>query len=268
MNPNSKGSPLDDVEFLARSEHRVTALVAMAEQPRSKDELRALTDASPSTVGRMLREFEARHWITREGHRYGATQLGTVVAARIQDLIDELETERRLRAVWQWLPPASDGFAIEMLSDAVITTATADSPYGPVNRFRTLLEGTERFRFVGFDVALLEPCKDELRRRITGGMHAVIIDPPSVARYILSTYRDHCAEPLQSGNLTVLLHEDLPPYGISIFDDRIAISGYNSDNGTVQTLIDTDAPDAREWAESTFESFRREARPLEVETAA
>lgn len=70
----------------------------------------------------------------------------------------------------------------------------------------------------------------------------------------------------ESGNLTVLLYEDLPPYGISIFDDRIAISGYNPDSGTVQMLIDTDAPEMREWAESIFEPYRREARPLPLDS--
>jgi predicted transcriptional regulator len=135
-----------------------------------------------------------------------------------------------------------------------------------VNRFASLLRETDRFRFVGYDVALLEPCKDELSQRIIDGMHTEIIDPPSVASYILSTYREHCSESLQSGNLTVRVHDDLPAYGVSLFDDRIGISGYNPDSGTVQVLLDTDAPEAREWAESTYESYRREARPLALET--
>lgn len=63
------------------------------------------------------------------------------------------------------------------------------------------------------------------------------------------------------------VHGDLPTSGISVFDDRIAISCYNPDSGTVQSLLDTDAPAARKWAESTYESYRQEARPLKLETA-
>lgn len=266
MESNNTGSPLNDIEFLARSESRTTALAAIAEQPQSRADLRTLTQTSSSTVGRMLREFEKRHWIRRNGQQYEATQLGVFVASGMRELIERLETEQKLRDGWQWLPTELGGFTIEMCADAVVTVADVNVPYRPVNRFSSLLQETTTFRFVGIDVALLEPCKDELRQRIIDGMQTEIIDPPSVARYIHSTYREHCAEPLESGNLTVLLHEELPPYGISIFDDRIAISGYNSDSGTVQMLIDTDAPEMREWAESIFESYRREARPLTLDS--
>ena len=268
MLPRTTDSPLDDIEYLARSEHRIVALAALARRPQSRDDLRALTEASSSTIGRTLREFEERRWLSRDGHQFEATQLGAFVASGMRELIDRLETEQKLRDVWHWLPSEASGFTIEMASDAVVTVAEVDDPYGPVNRFVSLLQETDRFRFVGYDVALLEPCKDELSQRIIEGMRTEIIDPPSVARYILSTYKEHCSEPLESGNLTVRLHDDLPPYGISLFDDRIAISGYNPDSGTVQVLLDTDAPEAREWAESTYESCRREARPLAREMVA
>lgn len=255
-------SALDDIEFLARSSSRVTALEMLAEHPRSRDELQTLTGASPSTVGRILRAFEERHWIQRNGHQYTATSLGAFVATRFEDLIEQIEAERMLREVWQWLPSEDDGFTIEMGADATITIADINDPYRPVNRFESLLRDTDQFRFVGFDLALLEPCRDELAQRILGGMDAEIIDPPSIANYILTTYPKHCADPLASGNLTVWLHEELPPYGISLFDDRIGISGYNQESGTVQVFFDTDHPTAREWAESIYEEYLRDARSL------
>lgn len=266
MLSSAASSPLDDVEFLARSDHRVDALAALANQPRSRAELRELTGASRSTIGRTLREFDDRHWIRRDGHRYEATQLGAFVVTGLQDLTDRLETERTLREVWQWLPIEEGGFTIEMAADAVVTVAETDDPYRPVNRFVSLLRETTRFRVVGFELALLEPCKDELSRQIVDGMQTEIIDPPSVARHILSTYPEHCSAPRGSGNLTVRLHDDVPPYGVAIFDRRIGISGHNPESGTVRVLIDTDTPAAREWAESTYDSYRRESRPLALET--
>ena len=268
MASSDTDSPLDDIEFLARSEHRVDALDALARRPRGRADLRELTDVSRSTIGRTLREFEDRHWIRRDGQQYEATQLGAFVASGMRDVIGRFETERKLRDVWQWLPFEEDGFTIEMASDAIVTVAETDDPYRPVNRFESLLRGTDRLRFVGFDLALLEPCRDELARRIVDGMQTEIIDPPSVARYILTTYPEHCSGPRESGNLTVRLHDDLPPYGIAIFDRRIAISGHNPESGTVRVLIDTDIPAAREWAESMYDSCRRESQPLALETTA
>ncbi|ELZ17217.1 transcriptional regulator [Haloterrigena salina JCM 13891] len=266
MTHSTTSEPLEEIEFLARSEHRVAVLEALAERPTSRAELRTKTGASASTIGRTLRAFDERNWIRRDGDRYEATQLGAFVAAGLRELLARLEIERALRDSWQFLPEES-GFTVEMASRAIVTVAEPDAPYRPVNRFAALLERTNRFRFVGTDVALLEPCKDELRRSIVDGMEAEIIDPPAVAEYILSNYREHCSAALESGNLSVSVHDDVPPYGVSLFDDRIAVSGYDPDSGMVRLLIDSDAPEARDWAESTFASYRRDARPLALEPA-
>lgn len=267
MIPKATGSPLEDVEYLARSDHRVAALEALAERPQSRADLRALTGASASTIGRTLRAFDERNWVSRDGPQYEATPLGAFVASGMRALLDRIETEQRLRSVWRDLSPEADAFPVEFLDGATVTVAAAENPYRPVNRFASLLRETERFRFVGTDLALLEPCKDDLRRRIVDGMEAEIIDPPHVARYVLSTYPEHCAEPLESGRLTVMLHDDLPPYGVSLFDERIAVSYYDRNSGTVRALIDTAAPDARDWAEAIFERYRRTARPLALEAS-
>lgn len=260
-------APLDDIEYLARSDHRVTALSALARRPQSRADLLEITGVSQSTIGRILRSFENRNWIRRDGRHYEATQLGAFVAMGMQDLIDRLETEQTLRDIWQWLPTEASGFTVEMWADAVVTTAEADNPYRPVNRFLSLLRETDRFRFVGFDLALLEPCMDELCRQIIDGMETEIIDPPTVVEYIRTTHPERSTEALKSGNLTVRVHDDLPPYGVGLFDDRVLVSGYDPDSGTVRVTIDTDAHEAREWAESIYRSYHREIPTLALETS-
>jgi hypothetical protein len=63
-----------------------------------------------------------------------------------------------------------------------------------------------------------------------------------------------------SNSFTLWLHDSLPLFRILIYDDRIGIGGYDPDSGVLQVYVDTDAPEAREWAESTVESYRQEAR--------
>lgn len=260
-------SIIEDLAYLSRSEHRVESLVSLSVEPRTKQELSEITGVSSSTIRRTLREFEERQWIRRVGPEYDTTQLGSFVASSIADLIDRLETERSLRDVWQWLPGEQNGLTIEMCSDASVTVANADNPYRPVNRFKTLLEDADEFRFVGFDVALFEPSKDELCQRVVNGMTAELITPPRVAKYIRSTCPDLFSEALESGNLTVRLHDDLPRFGVSVFDDRTAISGYDPDSVTVRVLVDTDAPDARKWAESVYRAYRRQTPTLPIDTS-
>lgn len=185
----------------------------------------------------------------------------------MRDLLERVETEQKLRDVWDWLPGQESGFTIEMCADATVTVANADDPYRPVNRFVSLLHDTDQARLVGLDVAMFEPSKDDLCQRIIDGVQAEIINPPRVARYIRSTCPELFSETLTSGDVTLRLHDGLPSYGVSIFDDRIAISGYDPDSITVRVLVDTAASDAREWAESIYDSYRRETPTVPLETA-
>lgn len=50
---------------------------------------------------------------------------------------------------------------------------------------------------------------------------------------------------------------------IDIFDDRVAICCHDVETRALRAWIDTDAPEAREWAWSVFERYRREARPVD-----
>lgn len=266
MNASDAGSPIEDIAYLARSTHRAPTLIALTVRPRSRSELWEMTGVSSSTIRRTLNEFEDRDWIRRDGYQYETTPLGAYVATAMAELIDRVETEQQLRDVWQWLPDEDSGFSIDMCTDATVTVADADDPYRPVTRFLSLVRGTDRFRFAGLDVALLEPCKDELCRRIIDGMETEVLTRPRVVKYIRSTSPELFSAALESGNLTVRLHDDLPAYGVSLLDGRAAVGGYDHDSVTVRVLVDTDESDAREWAESTYESYRRRTPTMPLET--
>lgn len=265
MEPSPVESPIDDIAYLVRSEHRVTTLMALTTRSRSRSELWELTGVSSSTIRRTLREFEDRQWIMRDGYQYETTELGSFVASAVADLLDRLETERDLRDIWQWLPDESTGFSVELCTDANVTIASAEDPYRPVNHFIDLLEATDQFRFVGLDVALLEPSKEVLCQRVIDGMDAEMITPPRVANYVRSSCPDLFADALDSGHLTVRLHDELPQFGVCLFDDQVAISGYDPDSVMVRALIDTAEQPARDWAKSIYQRYRRQRPTVGLE---
>ncbi len=256
-------SPIGDVAYLARSEHRVPALVAVTDRPRSRSELCELTDVSSSTIRRTLGEFEDRSWIRKEGYRYTATRLGEAIAAGMTELLELVETERKLRDVWEWLPETVGECPVETWTELTVTVAEPDSPYCPVNRFESLLSRTSELRFLRPEVALMEPVLDELFGLVDDGAAVTLVDRPSCHTYFISTYPERSSAMLSRDNFTVLEHEGLPPYGIGLLDDCIVISCYERASGTVQAVIDTDVPAVGEWAESVYASFESDARPLE-----
>lgn len=257
---NRMNQPLDEIEFLARSEHRVEVLSALAEGPHSRADLRVMTGASSSTIRRTLNEFEDRCWIERIEHRYEATPLGTFVAEGLMALLGRMETERTLRDVWRWLPIAEIEFDIELFADAVVTVPEFGSPDRIVSRFAELVEKTETLR--GFTPTTVNSDMDVLFRNAIDGMETELVWPPGLIETVLTSHPEQASAAIASGHLTVLLNDDIP-CSCAIFDDRVGVAGYDHETGHMRVAIDTDAPEARRWAENLYQLYRRDARPLD-----
>ncbi|WP_202935133.1 helix-turn-helix transcriptional regulator [Halorussus amylolyticus] len=256
-------SPVADIAYLARSDHRVPTLVALTERPRSRSELCELTGVSSSTMRRTLDTFDDRLWVRKEGYQYTATRLGEVVASGMEDLLERVEIERTLRSVWHWLPDAISEFPFETWSELTVTVAEPDAPYRPVGRFESLLRESTTVRFLRPEVALMDLCFDVLHQLIQEGVDVTLIDRPECHAYFLSTYPNRSSEMMRRENFTVLEHDDLPQYGLGLLDERVTISCYERDSGTVHAVIDTDAAPVREWAASVYETYRSGARSVE-----
>lgn len=256
---------INDLAFLSRADHRIPMLLALAVRPRSRSELQELTGVSSSTIRRTIREFEERNWTRRTEYQFETTILGDSVAEGVGELLERLDTERSVRDVWELLPNEESGFSINMCAGAEVTVADSENPYRPVERFRTLLSQTSTFRAVGFEVAIFDPCRDDLCDRITAGMETELLVPPRVPAYL----RERCPEliktTLETGNLTVRVHDDLPHFGVCLFDECISVRGYDDSGVSLRVLIDTDAESAREWAESIYETYQRQTPTIPLQ---
>ncbi|WP_255192464.1 helix-turn-helix transcriptional regulator [Natronobeatus ordinarius] len=259
------GTTLDDIEFLVSSDHRVGVLDALASGPCDRDDLRTATGASSPTMGRILTDFQDRHWIERDGRTYQLTDLGTFVADRFEEFRGAMASQRQLREVWPWLPHELEGFDIELCSDVVVSQPGPGYPYRPIERLTACLTTTRTMR--GFGMALLksgnlEPFFDQVRN----GLECEYIYPPTVFEELLSWDEETVVEMVTRANYTVLLHDGLPldeRCGICLFDDRVSICCYDPETGALQSLVDTESDGMRTWAETYYDQFRDEARPLE-----
>ncbi len=259
---------LDDIEFLVSSNHRVGVLNELAKSSCDRDDLRTATGASSPTMGRILTDFQDRYWIEREGNTYQLTGLGEYVADQFEGFRDAMAYQRRLREVWPWLPHEIDGFSIELFTDVVVSQPGPGYPYKPVERLTDLITATRTMR--GFGMALLksgnlEPFFDHVQN----GLECEYVYPPAVFEELLSWDEQTVVETATRANYTVLLNNDLPledRCGICLFDDRVSICCYDPETGALQSLVDTESEEMRAWAESYYEQFRDESRPLEDAT--
>jgi predicted transcriptional regulator len=255
-------SSLEEVEFLVRSEHRVAALDALADGPRSRSELRTTTGASSSTISRMLREFEARRWVEKDGRRFEATPLGAFVAEELTGLLGRMETERTLREVMRWFP--TDDVAsgvVRCLRDAEVVSPTESDPMAPVRRAGQQLRSGTRLRFLTtqvtvqyFDVVreLVFEEGMQVEGVVTPGVYDTLVNDPAMA----AVYSELC----DADDVAVLVTEDVPLI-LQIVDDRVGV-GLVDEAATPRGLICSDADRVHRWAVDTFETCRGEAEPV------
>lgn len=251
-----------EIDFLARSAHRVEILYAAAERPHRRDEFQELTGASPANLGRVLRSFEKRNWIVRNGHWYEATPLGEFIVSEFRDLHEAMKTERKLRDVLRWLPTEVIGFPIELFTDAVVTVPEFGSPHQTASRFVELVEETETL--FGFAPTTASSDMEALFRNAIDGMKTEVIWPSNLTETVLTAHPKQVPEAIESGNLKIMINDDVP-CACAIFDDRIGLAGYDHETGIMRVTIDTAAPEARQWAEELYKSYRRNAYPLDPE---
>lgn len=265
MRIHDMDSAVEDIEFIARSSHRVGVFDALVGQRCDRSELRAVTGASSPTMGRVLSDFEDRRWIERIGPMYELTPLGEFVAQRFADLRDALQTERKLREVWRWLPREMEGFTVDLFADAVVAYPGPGYPYEPVERVIQLVEGSDLMCGLGTTV-FKSIANEAVCLAVLNGMEFEYVYPPDVLAATVAWDPELVKEAASRDHCTVLVHDDLPDRercGIGIFDDRVGICCHDVDSRALRAWIDTDAPEAREWALSIFERYRQEARPAD-----
>ena len=261
---------LEEIEFLARSAHRAGVLDALADRPRDRDDLRTETGASASTMGRILADFEERRWIERNGPTYELTPLGAFVAERFASLRQAMGIERKLRDVWRWLPREMEGFSVDLFADAVVSYPGPGYPYQPVERVTELIEETSEM--LGFGTTVFKSINNEtVCDSVLDGMEYEYIYSPAVLEATIDWNPARVAEAAACENCTILLHDGLPDVtrcGIGIFDERIGICCHDGETGMLEAVVDTDAPEAREWALAVYELHRADARSLTDEEKA
>lgn len=254
-------TPLETIEYLARSDHRVEVLNAIQSEPRTRDEIRALTDASRVTAGRIIADLEERGWIDRTGTAYEATMTGRYVATEFTRLMANLEAYADLPPVVSWLPDGQPTFDLCLLEDATVTTADEGDLIAPIRRALALIDRADRLVAVanGASSEFVEAMRDA----VESGQTHTLLGPPEMVEAIRSDpdQRADMRAILESGRGTLLQYEDdseLPV--MQIGDDSVALC-----SGDHRAMVETDDETIYEWATGYFDSLRRHATPVPVD---
>lgn len=254
---------LEEIEFLALSTNRVDVLRLLTEEPRTRRELAAATDASQATIGRILQDFRDRSWIEQHGSDYEATPTGALVSEGFAELLDIFDVERKLRNVVEYLPADALDFDLRALAEATITTPSPTRPNAPVQRVLDLLRDAESVRIFShaFNEQSLEIIEDRTSSGeqtfegvFSRGVVEALGEEPGLRRRLRSL--------LTTEQATVRISEEEIPLAVTITDETVHLLLRDQD-GVLRASVDTDHPAVLEWADESFSEYWTAATPLE-----
>lgn len=235
---------------------RVSAFEAFNDSTIDKRELAEVLAVSRPTAHRIIASFEGRGILERGHHGYELTRYGEIVGASVTAYRDEISIATSLRPLLNNLPEDID-LDHRLFEDAVVTKATYDDPFRPMNRFIEQFEGATQIK--AFNKSFLEPMYIDLAHdQIMGGMESDIIYEPKVLELVLEEYPNLAQAALESEQMQASVHDDLP-IALAVFKDRIGIGIHTESMGTPISWIDTDNPEAIAWGEALFDRYAEEA---------
>ncbi len=259
-------SSLEEIEFLARSPHRVEVLESLAEAPRTRHELKERADVSRITIRRLLDDLEDRGWIDHDDGQYESTAKGRIVAREFARLQSNLSVADDLTEALPWLPTREFDFDLAYLRDAdVLLTSDWENQTEVIRHAADLVEGTQRIAgtAIGFSHAVVDEIRDHV---VEGNGEFEVVINAACQRMIRNDpdLRERFQEMLASGDAT--LHHytgDRPLHMVVTFDDRVQICGH-VEHGPPPGSVESTDPRVLAWARSYFENARAGSDPIGV----
>lgn len=259
-------APLDDIAFLARSNHRIAVLTELADGERTRRQLRDAVDVSRPTLGRVLEGFEERSWISQDDRHYALTPIGRVLAEEFTDLMDTVETLQELGELAPYLPLEAIDFDLRRLADARITTPTATDATAHVRREESLAERADEIRFFcnSAHPYMIEVYRD---RVVEEGqrLDAVIAGDAIDAAGDDPEMRSLLEGLLASERTSIHRYDGTFSAMVGVLGETAVINALDG-SGVPRGIVETDDEVVRAWVEETIDVHKAEAEEITAST--
>lgn len=246
---------IEQVRFLAASEHRVEALRSLASGSLSPTELCDQLGVSRATVHRILDSFEEFGWIRRGDEGYRATSAGRIVLRRfdaVWDTVAEVESLSDFLASFE----RTHDLPIP-LDDSHVETATPTDPHA-ANEYFVDAVPTDASRLDALLPTVVPAFNRACEPLVEREASIRLVLSQSAAETSQQSYSEDFEQARSLDCLSLWISPETFGFGLSVFDDEVFLGAYD-DGGHMQSCLHSTDDDLREWAQSVFESFRSDA---------
>lgn len=252
-----------DEEVLETAVRRKSVLAALSAEPHHRQELQDELDISKTTCHRIVRTFEDRGLLRRTDSGYALTQLGKILYERVDEFDSAVRTAYELQPLLAEYDAVDVDFELELFRDATATTPEPGNPYPFVDRTMDLFRESDTIRVVDCN-PLVPPMYVEqmLEIALETGMEGEFIVTEEIALGNMQQFPDLQRQVAESDTTSgkYFVHDDIP-FGMAIYDEHLDVRVYDETTGTPTLYVDTDDPDALDWAEQVYAEYYEEADP-------
>jgi hypothetical protein len=243
-------------ELLDVVRHR-ELLEALLDEPLDRRDLEDRLDVSRATSHRFTRWLTENGLVERRDGSFRLTGAGIGLAEEVVAFERGVRATRKLAPLLDAVCADHREFVVQPFADGTVTTPTPGDPYAPLSRFLELVGDSDSVR--AFNAThLVPPGVGDAAEALFAGRAVELVSLPETLDALPadSPLRRAAAD----GHLALRSREALP-YGLALFDDRVAIAGYDEETGAIRVLADTDSAIARQWAERVYETYRERSEP-------
>lgn len=255
-------SSIDDIAFIARSDHRIDVLTELADGDRTRQELRDATGIIQPTLGRVLNGFDDRDWIQKNGSAYSLTPFGSVLVEQFEEMVAVVETMRLFRGASHHLPLDEMDFDLRRFGYARITTPTTTDAMAHLRREEELAEGAASIRHLCSSAfpPHIKTYRDRILdsgQRFEAVITADALDAAGADRETAELVRDIA----RADTATIYRYDGPVTYQLGIHDDTAIIVPLD-DTGAPCAVIETEDDVIREWVTGELDAYRSRATLL------
>jgi len=252
-----------DEEILTTAVERRPVLAALARNPHHRTELQEELGLSKTTCHRIVRTFDDRGLLRRTDRGYELTQLGEILHERVEEFESAIRAAYRLQPLVAAYDDTDIRFELDLFMDATVTRPEPGDPYPFVDRTMDLFRESDTIRVIDCN-PLVPPMYIErmLEIALETGMRGEFIVTEEIARGNMQQFPELQRQVAESDRTSgkYFVYEEIP-LGLALYDDHLDVRVYDEETGAPTLYVDTDNPDALEWAEDVYAEYRDRAEP-------
>jgi predicted transcriptional regulator len=245
---------------------RVDFLECVEEESKDKRTIADEFELSRSTLDRAVRELEALQLLSHGKDGYEPTVCGQLAAEEYRRLERRIEILCELQPFLRWVSPSSFDLELEWLADAELLLPEPGDPYAMVNRHVQLVNRSDSGKAL-LPVTGLHAHQAGAENVLERGGEFELIVTPDVARTLRDNqnYAELTEEMTETNCFDLFVYDGSIPYAVALLDDTVQIAA--DEDGEPRALLESNAPEVRNWAKRKIERYKRQATKLTGSTA-